>query len=656
MKGIICSVLLTLALGAVFITGLASAADISGVVSAEGGGGLEGVQIRVLDSGGSIFNQCLSDATGAYVFTGLPAGSYVLWTSNEQGYVDELYDNIQCAGGCYYFEGTQVSISAGNDASGIDFALTPGGRISGTITASNGGAFIEDVDVRIYNEEGDSITTATTSADGSYLSPTGLPSGNYFVRTANSQGFFDEIWDNRACTGACDPTTGDAVSVTIGATTSDIDFSLDSGGGISGHITSSGDGAPIDRVRIDFYDAAGAWVSSATPDAAGAYTSSTGLAPGDYFAKTDNWWGHIDELYDDIPCAAGCTVTNGTPIVVAGGITTGIDFALDPGGWISGTITEGTTSLPIEDAGVEVFTVSGQRVTTAFPDSNGVYWASGLPTGDYYLRAYSWENYLAELYDNFPCPDSCDLSAGTAVSVLQPAITSGIDFVLDSGGNLRGTVHESSSGAPVSEAEVQIFDLDGMPVLDTFVDSFGAFDSGPIPSGQYYLFIDAWDEDLVDEVWDDIQCADFCDPEVGTLINLDAGETVDLPILLGSGASLKITVTAEDLTAIPDCEIDLYDAGGIFTAVAFSDETGLALAKGLPEGFYYVRTRNGGDFVDELWEEVDCPGDCDPMAGTALHLLPGGTSTEIDFFLNSARIFSDGFENATTDEWSGTHS
>lgn len=626
---------------------------ISGTVAAEGGGGLAGIEVRILDTGGNTFNLTTTDGSGSYVLSDLSAGSYVLWTRNEQGYIDELYDDIPCAGGCYYFAGTPVHISDGNSASGIDFLLRAGGRISGRVTASSGGG-IADVDVRIYNDQGDFITQARSSATGEYLSPTGLPTGDYYLRSNNSQGYFDEIWDNHECTGACDPLTGDSVSVVQGSTTSNIDFVLNSGGGISGVVTSSGDGAPIDQVHIDVYDAEGSWVSSATPDATGFYTTEAGLAPGTYFAKTDNWWGHIDEVYDNIPCAAGCSVVEATPITVAGGITTGVDFVLDPGGWITGALTDSTNSQPIEDAGVEVFTIDGRRVTTAFPNASGVYWASGLPTGSYFLRAYSWGYYLPELYDNLPCLDGCDLSNGTVVNVTQPTITSGIDFELDSGGTIRGNLVEASAGTPVSDAEIQIFDDTGMPVISFLVDQFGAFDSGPIPSGEYYLLVDVWGENLVDEIYDDLQCAGFCDPEVGDLIDLAAGETRNLSIDVSTGATLKVTVTSEDLSPIVDCEVDLFDTNGDFTAVGFSDGTGLALLDGLPGGSYYVRTRNGGDYVDQLWEDIECPGECDPSSGTALFLSPGATSTAIDMFLGPARLFSDGFETATTGEWSDT--
>ena len=86
-------------------------------------------------------------------------------------------------------------------------------------------------------------------------------------------------------------------------------------------------------MALQFYDAAGAYVTSGSTNGAGQYLSNAGLPAGDYYARTFNDSGFVDELYDDIPCPGGCTVTTGTPITVSSGATTsGVDFGLAQGG------------------------------------------------------------------------------------------------------------------------------------------------------------------------------------------------------------------------------------------------------------------------------------------------------------------------------------
>ena len=642
----------SLILPALWITGSLDAAGITGTVTASGGPALEDVEVRILDTGGNYFDLTTTDASGVFIFDALDAGSYLLWTVNDQGFIDELYDDIPCAGGCFYFGGTPVPVSTGQTVGGIDFVLQPGGRISGTVTDETTGDPVAGCDVKVYDQEESLMTIATTDGAGAYLSPTGLPAGDYFVRTANDAGYFDELYDDLPCPGACDLTGGDSVAVSLGSTTPDIDFALAPGGGISGTVTSTGDGAPIDRVRIDVYDASGAWAASATPDSSGVYATEGGLPPGTYFAVTDNWWGHVDELYDDNPCFAGCTPIEGTPITVGSGTTSGIDFALDPGGWITGVITDETTGLPIEDAAVEVYTVDGRRVTTAPADGSGVYWASGLPTGNYVARAYSWDGHLAEAWNDLPCEPDCDFTEADPVSVIQPAITGDIDFTLVQGGTITGTISREDDGTPVSEAEVQIFDAAGEPVVSVMADPWGVFDSGPLAPGDYFLLIDAWDENLVDEVYDDLPCAGFCDPEEGTAVVVTPGDTHSLSIALAVSGFLAGSVASEAGTPSADCELHVFDQQGVPVTIAFTDADGDFDLGGLPGGTYFVQTHNFDNLVDELWENTECIMWCDPTIGMPLVVTPGQTTAGIDFSLVSALLFTDGFEGGTTGAWS----
>lgn len=213
----------------VMSAGSSLAISIGGTVTDDGETGIPDVEVRVLETGGAHFTLTTTDAFGVYVADGLIAGDYVLWTRNEDGFVDELFDDIPCAGGCNFFTGTPVTVGPGADATGIDFELCDGGRISGVVTDGVGGA-LESVDVEIFDSEGDLVTTGLSDATGMYLSPTGLPTGDYFARTRNSQGLFDELWDDIGCPGDCDPTEGTVIGVTEGVVIPDIDFALIPGG------------------------------------------------------------------------------------------------------------------------------------------------------------------------------------------------------------------------------------------------------------------------------------------------------------------------------------------------------------------------------------------------------------------------------------------
>jgi len=124
-------------------------------------------------------------------------------------------------------------------------------------------------------------------------------------------------------------TDGTPISVTLGATTSGIDFDLLTGGTIQGTVTEEGSAAPLDSGWVRIFDAGGAYLTSGYPNSSGDYETSLGLATGTYYAATSSFEGYFEELYSEISCAESCTITDGTPITVTLGSTmTGVDFTL----------------------------------------------------------------------------------------------------------------------------------------------------------------------------------------------------------------------------------------------------------------------------------------------------------------------------------------
>jgi hypothetical protein len=382
-----------------------------------------------------------TNSSGVYTSnTGLLAGTYYARTSNTAGYLDELYDNISCpGGGCLVAGGSLISVAAGSTTTGIDFDLVRGGRISGTVKAAATGLPLADVEVDVYTSGGSYVTYGYTDTSGVYATASGLPSGTYRVRTwTGASGYVDEAYNAIACPGGnCSATSGALINVTVGSTTPGINFALERGGQITGVLTDAGTGRPLTSVSlatvsVRIYDSGGGYVANASTNGSGRYTSP-GLPAAAYFVRTSNAQGYIDELHDDLPCAGGlCTVTNGTPVIVAAGATTGgIDFGLMPGGRIAGTLTDAATASPLAGAQVRVYDSSGRNLANATTTAAGAYTTSvGLPSGTYFARTAA-PGYLDELYNNLPCPGgSCTPTGGTPIGVAAGSTTAAVDFAL----------------------------------------------------------------------------------------------------------------------------------------------------------------------------------------------------------------------------------
>jgi hypothetical protein len=211
------------------------------VTSASTAEPIEGVEVCAdenMEYGGSA--GCTKTGTdGAYVVSGLATGEYrVSFFANGLNYLDEYYnDKSQSA------EEEPVSVSAGGTTTGIDAALVEAGRLTGEVTDSSTHKPIEGIEV--CASMGDSVGAehpgaggcVTTTSTGEYTIA-GLYSGNYVVTFnpyPDDLNYFPrEEW---------------SVGVTVGSATVD-NAALEEGGEITGRVTDSSTGAPIEGVEV----------------------------------------------------------------------------------------------------------------------------------------------------------------------------------------------------------------------------------------------------------------------------------------------------------------------------------------------------------------------------------------------------------------------
>jgi protocatechuate 3,4-dioxygenase beta subunit len=500
---------------------------LSGTVTdATAGMPLSSVYIDVWDSSGSYAGSTYSDATGHYTTDGLSDGTYFVTTASSS-HLDELYDDIPCAGGgfggCDPTTGTPVAVALGADTGGIDFALEKLGTISGAVTDAATGDPLASVGIYIFDSSGSYAGSTYTNGTGHFTSG-GLLDGSYFAYT-DSSSYLDELYDDIPCPGSgypsCSPTTGTPIPVALNTETGGIDFALEKLGTVSGTVTDAVTGEPLDSVPVYVWNSLGSYAGSGYSDASGHYRTS-GLPGGTYFATTESY-SYSNELYDDIPCPGTCTVTSGTPIAVTlNAETGGIDFALDKLGTISGTVTDAATGEPI-GSGVYVWNSMGY-VENVGTDSLGRYRTGGLPDGSYFVTTESYSTYIDELYDDVPCPGGgfggCDPTTGTPVPVALNSDAEGIDFALDFGSGIAGTVADLGTGAPLAGVAIDVWDSLGAHVTATATDALGHYRIG-LFADSYYVSTDNG-QGFRDEIYDNVPCplgpafAGLCDPTTGT--------------------------------------------------------------------------------------------------------------------------------------------
>ena len=134
----------------------------------------------------------------------------------------------------------------------------------------------------------------------------------------------------------------------------------------------------------------------------------------------------VGELFNNIVCiAADCRPTAGTPVQVAGGQVTRVDFALDVGATITGT---GISSF---SGPVDVFDARG----VLLPKRHEWFGSSivGLPAGTYYLRKNRDSRSAEQLYRNIDACSGCPATFGTPVVVALGQNLTSIDFTEQKG-------------------------------------------------------------------------------------------------------------------------------------------------------------------------------------------------------------------------------
>ncbi len=631
--------------------------EISGVVlDAQTGSPVSSAEVEVWKQASYPYKRVHTEADGTFVIGGLPEGTYRL-NAEKADYLRQFYDHLDCnPGGCSVASGTPIPVPANSTLEGLDFDLTPLGRIAGTVTDM---ATREPLvsSVKIYNQEGSLVDTAQTDSAGEYRSM-GMPDGTYFVAVL-AVNYVSELYDDIEWTSDLDLTTGAPVSVVLGQVTDGIDFALARRGGISGHVTHAVTGDPLSDYRVTLYKGGAYQYPSVKTQATGEY-EFTGLLPGTYVVALQDT-RVLAQIYDGITCPGGspsaCDVTSGTPVEVAvSTTTTGVDFEVQLRGNIEGTIrtsdggdAEGYFGV-YEDDGE----YAGGGSFSASDGSTAGFAVDDLLPGDYRVVADAHvSSYGDVIYDGVACPgefpESCDLGAGTLVTVAAEQSVTGIDIVLDPLGSIAGTVTIADTGEPVTGGRVTVLDSEGDDIWYSFIYPDGTYRVERLYDGLYYVLARPNTSGLIRELYDGPWCTsavgdDGCELSSATPVVLSGR-----PNLTGIDFALdrtgEITGRVTDaVTGIPvpvyDERIRLWNAQGSDVGYSFTDSEGRYSFPHLIPGTYFVTTATdsyGTPYIDELFDDHPCfgsfPASCDPTKGTPILVHSGSTVRFVDFAL-----------------------
>lgn len=612
------------------------------VTRASDGSPVAGAKVAFAGSSGSLAHEGLSRSDGTYSVAVPKRAAAYFGRAGGRRFVSQLWNGQDCdsAGSCYFSWGDDIFVDSG-DATGVDFALSPGGSIAGSVTGEDTGVLPDSSTyLYLYDDEDTIVDSVRITGTGDFEIQ-GLAVGRYRLR-AQASGYRDELWDDLYCPFPCDTTVGDPIVVTEGGITSGVDIALDRLGEIHGKVVQASDGEPVVSERVAAYEDDGGYAGSGYTNSAGEYMLRF-LTAGDHYVRTDTD-DYLDELYDALPCEPDCAVTTGSPITVQYNTpAAGIDFELAAKSTLSGTATDALTGDSVA-VRIYLYDSSGDYlgeswVDPAYTDS---YYFGALDAGTYYLRAgydsyYGDPTHIGELYGGAPCPTTCDPTAGTPVHLGASEDRTGIDFELDRRGSITGRIVRSGSGLPIeNNVWVRAYQSSAL-INEAYIEPDGTYEIPSLLPGSYQVGTSS----IVynEEMYDDIECGSPCNRNLGDPVAvLKNAATPGIDFEVARLGSIAGNVFDAETGSQIDWSVQLYDSEGNPSWFGSTSYGYPFTFHGLEPGAYYVRADSGSSWDDveyqsEVYADLACEPDCDETMGTPIMVAAGAEITGIHIYL-----------------------
>ncbi len=374
---------------------------------------ISGTTITLRNAAGTVVATTQTLVDGTYSFPTVAPGTYTVSESQPASHVDgkDTPGNLATANGNDSFS---VTVAGGQTSANNNFGerLAPSpASLSGFVYQDAGDDGIKGAgetaiggaSVTLLDGSGNTVSTTTTAADGSY-SFVGLAAGSYTVVESQPSGYTDGK-DTAGTIGASIPAaTNDRIAVTLAAGQSSLNNNfgeLQSPATISGsvYVDRGDDGIksatekPIAGVTINLRNAAGAIVATTTTNATGDY-SFPGVTPGSYVVEEIQPTAYLDgkETAGTNGSSIPASTNNRIAVTVGAGESSLSNNFGELGGSIAGSVAvdagtpNGVVDLgetPIAGTTVTLRNSANVVVATTTTDALGNYSFGDLAAGSY---------------------------------------------------------------------------------------------------------------------------------------------------------------------------------------------------------------------------------------------------------------------------------
>lgn len=445
-------------------------------------------------------------------------------------------------------------------------------------------------------------------------------------------------------------------------------------GSISGTVTVGGL-IPPSPITILAFDEHGYFAGEGQSDpSTGGYTIG-GLAAGNYYVVS---WSrrYVDEIYDNVPAPLGSLQGWRAATLVdvpEGGDHSAVNFDLQEGAHITGTIYQADGTTPITNTEVDFDVTSVLSPTpiyslTTYTDDSGAYDIPIPLTGQFKLSA-KVKGYTKEWYDNKTSWEQADVITITALGEVKTGINFSLEQIIaPPTGAIAGKVCDPSGAIGLPVALVVAFNLADSTIKGGTISSYdfatlGNYVIGDLPPGQYIVYANDYFGSLMGMNFVGEYYQEALTPDGATPVPVAAGDTtagINFTLNVGGAIAGKVLgpgdapmdsifVVAFDARILDSLWVNPfftdYDVG-----FAITDANGNYQINGLPTSNYILRTitpppidvevfripgTHYGKVVDEYYDGVHSIleiGKATPVPVTA----PGGFTADINFTLDPA--------------------
>lgn len=514
-------------------------ARLTGGVVSEAGDALPdiAVEARCTPTGGStVWQSGVTDSAGLFDLA-VPAGWCSVDLVDPHGvFVPTSLDSFEVADG----ETRDLGVAT----------LQQGATVTGTVLRTSTGDPVGEVRVELRAADGFyTLRSVTTDADGRYvLGP--LAGGVYQIQVVGAaRGMTSSWWPD-----ALEQSGADYLVLAPGDVRTDVDLSIDRVASVTGAVTGVA-GDPVEGVRVTLASSSGS--TAVTSGADGGFTIG-GRAAGDYVLAFDGRHvGYLPEYWQDAPTEAEATSITLSP----GQALSGLTAALDPGGTITGRITD-AEGQPVVGAQVSV-----PPLGWASTDDDGRYRIPGLDPGEYTVEViapYDDPRPFLSMY----WPGVTDEEDAQEIAV-SAGSTSTADLVLREGGSISGTVTLTRQAGVRQDPFVTAITTDGQHVGSAAVADDGSYTITGLRNGDYVVSA-RYAGGLV--FWPDAPDATSATPVTisdyssvdGINLTVPEGAVISGTVDLGEGVAPAM-VSLWDVTLRRLVDRTTTDAGGAFS-------------------------------------------------------------------------------------------